>query len=75
VDFREVKEKLKQVLKEFDHINLNDLTEFIKINPTSENIARIIYKELSGQFNTENIKVSMVKVCETPGCGSSYMEE
>ena len=75
VDFREVKKKLKQVLKQFDHINLNDISEFTNINPTSENIARIIYKELSGRFNADHIKVSRVKVCETPGCGSSYMEE
>ncbi len=75
VDFRMVKEKLKQVLQRFDHVNLNDLSDFVSINPTSENIARIIYEQLSSQFNTESIKVSRVKVWETQGCGSSYEEE
>ncbi len=75
VDFREIKAKLKRIIKSFDHVNLNDLDEFIDFNPTSENIARIIFERLSKEFNTADIKVSKVKVCETPGCGSSYAEE
>ncbi len=75
IDFRDVKNNLKNILKKFDHTNLNDLSEFSNINPTSENIARIIHGELSKQFNTGDIKISRVKVCETPGCGSTYEEE
>ncbi len=75
MDFREIKKKLKQVLKKFDHANLNEISAFAGVNPTSEHIAKIIYEELSSQINTDSIKVSKVKVCETPGCGSSYEEE
>ncbi|HKK90414.1 MAG TPA: 6-carboxytetrahydropterin synthase QueD [Desulfobacteraceae bacterium] len=75
IDFRDVKDTLKQILKNLDHTNLNELAEFGTINPTSENIARFLYEELGNRFNTEHIKVSKIKVCETPGCGSAYWEE
>ncbi|MEA1968651.1 MAG: 6-carboxytetrahydropterin synthase QueD [Thermodesulfobacteriota bacterium] len=75
IDFRDVKDTLKKILKKLDHTNLNELAEFGSINPTSENIARFLYQELKKQFNTKNIKISRIKVCETPGCGSTYWEE
>jgi 6-pyruvoyltetrahydropterin/6-carboxytetrahydropterin synthase len=58
-----------------DHTDLNDLPAFKDINPTSENIARFLYQELSSMLNTEMLKVSKVKVCETPGAGAFYWEE
>jgi len=75
IDFRDVKESVKKILKRVDHTHLNDLDIFSDTNPTSENIARFLYKELEANLNTPYIKVSRVKVSETPGCGSSYWEE
>ncbi|MBF0235094.1 MAG: 6-carboxytetrahydropterin synthase QueD [Desulfamplus sp.] len=75
IDFREVKQTVKQLLKTVDHTHLNDLEAFKNTNPTSENIARFLYKELERKLNNPHIKVSKVKVSETPGCGSTYWEE
>ncbi|MBF0229771.1 MAG: 6-carboxytetrahydropterin synthase QueD [Desulfamplus sp.] len=75
IDFRDVKECVKKILKSVDHTNLNELEPFKIVNPTSENIAKFLYKELSSHLNSQYIKVSKVKVCETPGCGSTYWEE
>lgn len=75
IDFRDVKESVKKILKKVDHTHLNTLDIFKDINPTSENIARFLYGELETHLNTPYIKVSKVKVSETPGCGSSYWEE
>ncbi len=75
IDFRDVKKTVKDILKKLDHTNLNELKEFKEINPTSEHIARFLYKELSKVLNNEYIKVSKIKVFETPGCGSTYWEE
>ena len=44
--FREIKEKLNNVLSRFDHANLNDLEEFKKDNPSSENLAKNIHDKL-----------------------------
>jgi 6-pyruvoyltetrahydropterin/6-carboxytetrahydropterin synthase len=75
LDFREIKERVKGVLKHLDHFNLNELPAFQDVNPTSENIARFLYRELSRQLNTDSIAVSRIKVSETPGAGAYYWEE
>lgn len=74
VDFRDVKEIVKDVLGKLDHTNLNEVAEFGSINPTSENIAKFLYNELSRRLNTEVIAVKKVMVFESPGCGSSFQE-
>jgi 6-pyruvoyltetrahydropterin/6-carboxytetrahydropterin synthase len=74
VDFRDVKKVVKSVLKGLDHTNLNEVTQFESINPTSENISRFLYNELSQRLNTEYIKVKKIMVFESTGCGSSYQE-
>ncbi|MBW2653980.1 MAG: 6-carboxytetrahydropterin synthase QueD [Deltaproteobacteria bacterium] len=74
VDFRDAKGVIKEVLSKFDHTTLNEVAEFGSINPTSENISRFLYTELSRRLNTEHITVSKVMVFESPGCGSSYQE-
>lgn len=75
VDFRDIKAEVKEVLAGLDHRDLNDLPTFADQNPTSENIARFLYKELSRRLNTPKIHVARVKVRETPGAGAFYWEE
>ena len=74
VDFRDVKSVVKDVLSKLDHTTLNDVAEFGSINPTSENLSKFLYTELSRRLNTKHIKVRKVMVIESPGCGSSYQE-
>jgi 6-pyruvoyltetrahydropterin/6-carboxytetrahydropterin synthase len=75
IDFRDVKGVLKDVLSKLDHTNLNDIAEFGAINPTSENLAKFLFIELSLRLNTESTKVKKIMVFESPGCGSAYWEE
>ncbi|GAJ03127.1 unnamed protein product, partial [marine sediment metagenome] len=72
---KEIKESVEDVLKDLDHSNLNDFPAFMDINPTSENIARFLYQVLSEKLNSDSVKVSRVKVSETPGTGAFYWEE
>jgi len=75
IDFRDIKQGVKDVLEGLDHFNLNDLPAFKEVNPTSENIAKYIYKELGKKLNSDIVKVSKIKVSETPGAGAFYWEE
>ncbi len=75
IDFREIKKAVKQVVGGLDHFNLNDLAAFQNDNPTSENIARYLFREVGKLVNREHVRVSRVKVCETPGAGAFYWEE
>jgi len=65
VDFKELSGALDEIVGRFDHRNLNDLEEFRDINPTSENLARIIYEDLAGEFAGAVFKVVSVTVAES----------
>lgn len=45
-DFKIVKNELKEILAEFDHKLLNDVPPFDAENPSSENLAKVIYKKM-----------------------------
>ena len=74
LDFTILKKELNEVIDRFDHVYLNDLDEFKNCNPTSENIARIIYTELARRLNDGRIKVAKVGVEESPGSRAYYYE-
>lgn len=74
VDFRDIKQVLEGILADFDHTNLNDLPAFKDMNPTAENIAGFLYREISGKINRGGVTVSSVMVAETPDTGVFYRE-
>jgi 6-pyruvoyltetrahydropterin/6-carboxytetrahydropterin synthase len=75
IDFRDIKAAVGEVLFNLDHFHLNDLEPFKTTNPSSENIASYLYRELSQKINANGVRVSKVKVSETPGAGAFYWEE
>jgi 6-pyruvoyltetrahydropterin/6-carboxytetrahydropterin synthase len=75
IDFRDVKQVLHTIMEDFDHQHLNELAVFKDSNPTSELIAQYFYQKLSQHLNTNDIKISKVKISESPGTGVCYWEE
>lgn len=73
IDFRQVKRILDNIITEYDHTYLNDIPPFDTINPTAENIAKIIYDRASIMLG--NYKVKLVKVWESPNAYITYGEE
>ncbi len=71
-DFTELKAHLNEVVSRFDHTNLNDIPPFDKINPSSENIAANIYKELKSRLSGDKVALTAVEVWESPQTGVSY---
>jgi len=74
IDFKRVKEATAGLLQELDHSFLNDLAPFETVNPSSENIARHIYRSLSRDLNDGNVKVSKVTAWESETACATYME-
>jgi len=72
MDFKDLKDKSKALINRFDHQYLNDIPPFDRINPTTENMAKYIFDELSKLINTENIKISKVSIWESDTCSASY---
>lgn len=75
IDFREVKGTVKAVMADLDHVDLNDLPYFRSLNPSSENIAVYLFREIGKRLNSERVKVSSIKVSESPGQGVIYSEK
>ncbi len=67
LDFKVLKAALTSVLDEFDHMYLNDLEPFASMNPTAENLARLIFERLSVSpiFDGISARLTAVKVFET----------
>jgi len=75
IDFKAIKSATNDVLDGLDHYHLNDIPPFDEINPTAENIAGFIYKEISKLINENSVSVSSVTVWETERACARYSEE
>jgi 6-pyruvoyltetrahydropterin/6-carboxytetrahydropterin synthase len=75
MDFRKIKETVRGVLGEIDHSDLNTHKAFRKQNPTSENIARFLYRELAKRLPDRGCRVAAVAVRETPESTATYWED
>jgi 6-pyruvoyltetrahydropterin/6-carboxytetrahydropterin synthase len=75
IDFRDVKQAIGELMEGLDHTCLNDHPDFARDNPTSENVARFLYRKLGEKLNSETLKVAKVKVSETRTTAAFYWEE
>jgi len=73
IDFHDAREIVSQVLGRLDHSFLNELEEFAEVNPTTENLARIIYREVAARLDG-GVEVARVTCWESQGCSASYFE-
>lgn len=70
VDFKDARRLLESVLEKFDHSYLNETGVFKKLNPTSENMARLIYDGIKRR----NRYVVSVSVWENENSCATYRE-
>jgi 6-pyruvoyltetrahydropterin/6-carboxytetrahydropterin synthase len=74
-DFTDVKRHLREILGRYDHVLLNDIPPFDKINPSAENIAATVYRELADLLKSGPAKVAAVEAWENPQQGVIYTPE
>jgi len=74
VDFAELKKILNSVLEKYDHVMLNELPEFSQTNPTSENLARIVFQQCKEALADFQIKMKAVTVWESSKAFVRYYE-
>ncbi len=75
VDFKQMKAAAREVGERLDHRYLNELEPFDKINPTAENIAAYMYREIAARLNSETVQVCAVTLWETDRACVRYSEE
>jgi len=72
IDYKILKQELKDAVSKWDHYHLNDIPPFDSINPSSENVARIMFEEMTRRLNDENIRISRIVIGETCSTRVAY---
>ncbi|MEW5801819.1 MAG: 6-carboxytetrahydropterin synthase QueD [bacterium] len=77
LDFKDIKKCLHNVLQTLDHTNLNTLPPFQDRNPSSENIARYLFEQVSGELaqgevEGSSMQVASVRVWESDNAYAEY---
>jgi len=77
LDFSDVKQTIREKLKLMDHSLLNDLPSFgLKgVNPTAENLAQFIFKELKKDLVLTEKRLAWVQVNESPDAWAIFKED
>lgn len=80
IDFTLLKQALKEVLRGLDHCVLNETPPFDGINPSSENLARHIFRAMAGHLallpeaRQAGVRMVHVRVGESPRQSALYAE-
>ncbi|MBN2497564.1 MAG: 6-carboxytetrahydropterin synthase [Deltaproteobacteria bacterium] len=74
MDFGVLRQHLAEVLADFDHCDLNASRVFVDQNPSSENLARIVFERLRARLAQGGAEVVRVRVWEKEGSCASYFE-
>ena len=73
VDFGIIKKQVAEIMSLLDHKYLNDL-DFFKIDqPSSENIAGVVARELQKRIDNSAVSVSRVAAWETENACATYI--
>jgi 6-pyruvoyltetrahydropterin/6-carboxytetrahydropterin synthase len=75
IDFRDVKKWLTEILEKIDHKHLNELLSFAGINPSSENIAHYICREMELKTKQSAVKIVRVKIWESENAAVTYIPD
>jgi 6-pyruvoyltetrahydropterin/6-carboxytetrahydropterin synthase len=73
VDFKEVKAQLNTILEELDHQHLNELEPFRQENPSTENLARHVYRRMQAAL-PDPVRLKQVRIAETGSYAAAYWE-
>ncbi len=75
LDFKAIKVQAREALGRLDHRHLNEIKPFDVINPTAENIAAYLYRQLSNSLNGPRTRIGAVTLWETERACVRYTEE
>jgi 6-pyruvoyltetrahydropterin/6-carboxytetrahydropterin synthase len=74
IDFKTLKKITNEAIDCLDHAFLNDIEPFCEINPSSENIARVLFEKIKTSLAAFDISLSKVSVWESENAWASYFE-
>jgi 6-pyruvoyltetrahydropterin/6-carboxytetrahydropterin synthase len=72
--FGEARGLVEAIVLDYNESLLNTVPPFTEIQPTSENIAKVIFERLKEQLNSDEIRLKQVRVWESPTNSASYSD-
>jgi 6-pyruvoyltetrahydropterin/6-carboxytetrahydropterin synthase len=72
IDFKILKQKVEKVVKPLDHTYLNDLPYFSGKEPSSENIAKVIFDRLKAEMKGHHAILKRVTAWESETACATY---
>ncbi len=74
IDFKRIRKLTRHVTDQLDHRYLNDISPFDSVNPTAENLARHLYREIASSLDDERVRVCAVTLWETDRACVKYSD-
>jgi 6-pyruvoyltetrahydropterin/6-carboxytetrahydropterin synthase len=77
LDFKDLKDMMREVVDRLDHQMINDLEPFTVLNPSAENLAKYFYDEAQAMLKSATngrVQVKDVTVWETESTAATYFE-
>jgi 6-pyruvoyltetrahydropterin/6-carboxytetrahydropterin synthase len=77
LDFKDLREVVRQVMERFDHQMINEVEPFTVVNPSAENLAKYVYDESNTRLQrvtNGRVRVKNVTVFETDTTTATYSE-
>jgi 6-pyruvoyltetrahydropterin/6-carboxytetrahydropterin synthase len=72
VDIIDLEQKLETLVDYFRDVVLNELPEFVGLNPSIEHFSRIIWHSLAKEISAQNIKEMVIQLWENDIAWVSY---
>jgi 6-pyruvoyltetrahydropterin/6-carboxytetrahydropterin synthase len=72
VDFHDLGVALRSLVEPYEHVFLNEIAPFDDVNPTAENIARVVADNLAAKLDDGRVRVVRVEVWENDQCSATY---
>ncbi|CAN5505370.1 6-carboxytetrahydropterin synthase QueD [soil metagenome] len=72
LDFNELGPALRTLVEPYEHVFLNEIPPFDDVNPTAENIARVVFENLAAKVDDARVKVVRIEIWENDVCAAAY---
>jgi 6-pyruvoyltetrahydropterin/6-carboxytetrahydropterin synthase len=74
IDFFALQRATQDIIDIYDHRDMNEISPFDTLNPTSENIAKFFFDELTKKL-ADPVRIGSVTIFETDAYSATYTEE
>jgi len=75
VDFNDLGRELRAFVEPWEHVFLNELPPWNDVNPTAENIARVVCEGLAPKIDDGRARLVRVEVWENDTCCATFFRE